>query len=76
MASVDLGLPKPWVHQDQSSYDPVVLSSRGLASPWENPTSASFGPFLGDMALLFVVLLWLSGLVASAIARARSSRRT
>lgn len=76
MASIDLGLPIPWVHQDQSSSDPGVLSSRGLASPWENPTSASFGPFLADVALIFVVLLVVTSLLAVTIGRVRSSRRT
>ncbi|MCL8025915.1 hypothetical protein [Nocardioides bruguierae] len=76
MASIDLGLPMPWLHQDQTGYDPSVLSSRGMVSPWENPTSASVGYFLADVALLFVVLLALTALLAVAIGRVRSSRGT
>jgi len=76
MASIDLGLPVPWVHQDQSGLDPAGLSSRGLASPWEHPTSVSYGPLLADVALLLVVLLVLTGLLTVAMREVRSSSRT
>ena len=75
LASVDLGMPMPWLHQDQSGYDPPLPDQLGPASPWENPTSISLGVLLADVAMVFVILTLVLWLLAAAISTATSSRR-
>lgn len=72
-ADVSLGLPVPWLHQDQSSVDPPLPWHLGPASPWEHPTTVAFGAFLADVALVAVVLGligWpLRAVIGGAVAR-------
>ena len=54
---VELGWPLPWLHQDQSGYAWLFPSYLGLASPLENPTTMSLGPFLMDVLIVFAVVM-------------------
>ena len=74
-ASVDLGLPMPWLHQDQSAYDPPLPTQLGPASPWEDPTSISLGTFLVDVAVVFFAVALVLGLLVAAFSRFKSARR-
>jgi hypothetical protein len=74
-ASVGLGLPMRWLHQDQSAYDPPLPTQLGPASPWENPTSISFGTLMADVVVVFLAVALVLGLLVTALHGVRSSRR-
>ncbi|WP_395695567.1 hypothetical protein [Nocardioides sp.] len=73
--SVNLGLPLPWVHQDQSAADPPLPTQSGLSSPWEHVTSISPGAFLLDAVVVFLVLALVAGLAVALVGRVRSAHR-
>lgn len=75
LASVDLGLPMPWLHQDQSVYSPPLPAHLGPVSPWNNPTSISLGTLLADVALAFLAMAVIVGLLAAAFTWLRPSSR-
>ena len=56
LASVDLGWPLVWAHQDLSSNDPPLPAQLGFYSPWENPTSVSWAAFLADILIVFAAV--------------------
>jgi hypothetical protein len=56
LASVDLGWPLVWAHQDLSSHDPPLPAQLGFDSPWENPTSVSWGALAVDVLVVFAAI--------------------
>ena len=69
LASVDLGLPFPWLHQDQRALDPPLPTDLGPASPWENPTDVAFVTLLADVALVVAVLAVLAWVLVRVVDR-------
>lgn len=66
-AHVELGLPLPWLVQDQTSVDPAYPTDLGLASPWEHPTDISLPLLVLDVLLTALVLLVLLAAARSVV---------
>ena len=71
-AHVELGLPLPWVVQDQTALDPAYPTDLGLASPWEHPTDISPPLLAVDVLLTALALLVLLAAARAAVRRSRS----
>ena len=65
LASVDLGWPLDWAHQDLSSNDPPLPAQLGFDSPWENPTSVSWAALLADILIVFAAVSIVAALTAA-----------
>ena len=63
LGRVTFGYPLGWLAQDQTALDPSLPARLSPTSPWENPTSVTFGPLLVDVLVIYAVLLvvWLVG---------------
>lgn len=72
-AEVELGLPLPWVAQDQSAVDPAYPTDLGVASPWEHPTEVSL-PLLALNVLLTALALLVLLAAVRAVLRVVTSR--
>lgn len=63
LAQVRLGLPLPFMIQDQTGYTPPLPWQTHFYSPWENPTHILLPELLLSLAIIFVVIsLLLNGL--------------
>ena len=78
LASVDLGWPIVWVHQDLSAHDPPLPAQLGFDSPWENPTSVSWGALVVDVLVVFaaVSLVVVLTTALTVILRGRSAGKS
>ena len=78
LASVDLGWPIVWVHQDMSAHDPPLPARLGFDSPWENPTNVSWGALVLDVLVVFaaVSLVVVLTTALTVILRSRSAATT
>jgi len=77
LASVDLGWPLVWVHQDLSAHNPPLPAKLGFSSVWENPTSLSWGALAVNVLGVFAVVSLVVGLTAAFVLtlRRRSTAR-
>lgn len=75
LAQMRLGLPLPFVIQDQSLYDPPFPWQFSFTfNPWEMPTRILLPQFLLDVALVFGVMSFAL-YVFSKVGWARTKRR-
>ncbi len=55
LAGVGLGMPLTWVTQDQGIDPPLPWRTRFL-SPWENPTTVEWVPFVCNAVIIALLL--------------------
>ena len=76
LASVDLGWPLVWVHQDLSSHDPPLPARLGFLSVWENPTSVSWIALVADVLIVFAACSVVVTLTAALVVLLRGRSAT
>jgi hypothetical protein len=75
LGQVAFGYPRGWLYQNRTGLDPSFPAQVRAASPWENPTRVAPGPLIGDVLIVYAVLLvgWFAG--RSVLRRIRAAVR-